>query len=197
MYSMDFANIGDSLAYQTQQKIKQVFDALEAKYRATGEPSILFLDEIDAICGDRNKMHTDWKVDDVDAVLVQLNNAASRGIILIGATNRSEAMDKAAKRPGRFDQEIFVDYPTKEDRLDMITKLLKSKKPAKRLLPVVDKIVDMTDGCSYADIACLINTACRRAVINDKEYASFEDLPVLLQNILKKREGQSKIGIGV
>ncbi|MDD3594696.1 MAG: hypothetical protein PHX18_08740 [Candidatus Gastranaerophilales bacterium] len=104
----------------------------------------------------------------------------------------------AAKRAGRFDQKILVTYPGEEDRKDMITKLIKFKKPAHKLLPVVDKIVNMTEGCSYADISSMINSACRRAIINDKKYAAFEDIKVLFQEMKTQDTAkQRKIGIGI
>jgi transitional endoplasmic reticulum ATPase len=130
-------------------------------------PCILFFDEIDAILGARG-MRDDSGVSQriVNQFLAELDGMQSlQNVLVIGATNRADIIDSAALRPGRFDSVVFVPPPDRDARADIL-------KVHTRNMPLADdvdleKIADMTDGFSGADIENLVREAAMAAVRSD------------------------------
>jgi len=194
LYEVNLSNIGTSEAYKTQSDLVKLFDALEKKYKETGEPSILLLDELDSIAMDRKKCHTDWKKDDINALLMVLNNSASRGIIVVGATNNPEDLDEAVKRAGRLDKQLKIELPTDEERKDIIEKILVDKKIAVDLIMNADILADKLKGHSPAEISAILNEACLHAIYDDKIYAGMDDFEYAVQNMkFEKTKGRTVI----
>ena len=166
LYELNLANIGTSEAYRTQNNLKEVFDNLEEKYKLTGEPSVLLLDELDSIAMDRQKCHTDWKKDDINALLMLLNNSAQRGIIVVGATNNPDDLDEAVIRPGRLDKHLKVEKPNEEERKDIVEKILSNKPVGQDLLMESDVLAKKLRGKTPAEISSVLEAvAAPRAVI--------------------------------
>ncbi len=130
-------------------------------------PAILFFDEIDGLVGARSN-HASAGVDVTERVLSQMLQEMDgiKGkddqVVIIGATNRMDRLDKALLRPGRFDQTLKVDLPSSSDRLEILKIHLK-RIPIDSSVSLED-IVARTEGCSGADIASLCQKAAMHAL---------------------------------
>ncbi|MEI8216506.1 MAG: CDC48 family AAA ATPase [Eubacteriales bacterium] len=141
---------------ESEANLRKVFD--EAKKNA---PSIVFIDEIDAIAPKRGDVQGDVEKRVVTQLLTLMDGLEKRGqIVVIGATNMPELLDTALRRPGRFDREIYIGVPDKNGRLEILN-------VHSRSIPLDDdvdleKIAEITHGFVGADIANL----CREAAMN-------------------------------
>ena len=107
---------------ESEKKIREIFD--EAEKNA---PSIIFIDELDAIAPNRDSNFGSGEVERrvVSQLLTMMDGLNSRGrVVVIGATNRVDSIDSALRRPGRFDREIEINVPNKEGRLSTKTSLI-------------------------------------------------------------------------
>lgn len=200
LYEINLANIGASTGYSTQNNLKSVFDNLEEKYKLTGEPSILLLDELDSIARDRQKCHTDWKKDDINALLMVLNNSAQRGIIVVGATNNPDDLDEAVIRPGRLDKHLVVEKPNEEERKDIVEKILSNRPVGQDLLMESDVLAKKLRGKTPAEISSVLHNACLNAIYSYHTLATMDDFDKMLasQNSSKIDKGRTRIsGFGV
>ncbi|MBT6402273.1 CDC48 family AAA ATPase [Candidatus Woesearchaeota archaeon] len=101
---------------ETEKKIRNLFE--EAEKNA---PSIIFIDEIDAIAPKREETYGEVERRMVSQLLTVMDGLKSRGkVIVIGATNRQNSLDPALRRPGRFDREINIGVPNKDGRLKIL-----------------------------------------------------------------------------
>src|SRR3989344_691899 len=101
---------------ESERKIRSIFE--EAEKNA---PSIIFFDEIDAIAPKREETYGEVERRVVSQLLTQMDGLKKRGkVIVIGATNRPNAIDPALRRPGRFDREISIGVPNKKGRLNIL-----------------------------------------------------------------------------
>ncbi|MCS7115955.1 MAG: CDC48 family AAA ATPase [Nitrososphaerota archaeon] len=101
---------------ESEAKLRKIFQ--EAKENA---PSIIFIDEIDAIAPKREEVLGDVEKRVVAQLLALMDGLSERsGVIVIGATNRPESIDPALRRPGRFDREVEIGVPNMEDRLEIL-----------------------------------------------------------------------------
>ncbi|XP_042637668.1 ATPase family protein 2 homolog [Orycteropus afer afer] len=109
---------------ETEAKLRQIF--AEATLR---HPSIIFIDELDALCPKREGAQNEVEKRVVASLLTLMDGIGSEGsegqVLVLGATNRPHALDAALRRPGRFDKEIEIGVPNAEDRLDILQKLLR------------------------------------------------------------------------
>jgi len=119
-------------------------------------PCIIFIDEIDALGKSRGNGRNDERESTLNELLVQLDGFDNSGdIMVLGATNKIEIMDKALIRSGRFDKKIFIPLPTKDKRKQII-KFYLDRYPNK---VDINMLVDMSIGQSGADISTMINNA--------------------------------------
>ncbi len=101
---------------EAERKLREIF--AEAEKNA---PSIIFIDELDAIAPKREEVVGEVEKRIVAQLLALMDGLKSRGrVIVIGATNRPEALDPALRRPGRFDREIFIGPPNRDGRVDIL-----------------------------------------------------------------------------
>ena len=101
---------------ESEKKIREIFD--EAEKNA---PSIIFIDEIDAIAPKREEVGGEVERRVVSQLLTMMDGLQARGkVVVIGATNRPNALDPALRRPGRFDREVSISVPDKEGRLSIL-----------------------------------------------------------------------------
>ncbi|ACM92825.1 ATPase EC ATP-dependent Zn protease [Nautilia profundicola AmH] len=163
---------------------KRVRD-LFTKAKATA-PSIIFIDEIDAIGKSRGNLRNDEREATLNQLLTEMDGfEGSSGVIVIGATNKVELLDEALLRPGRFDRRIYVELPGLKDRIEILKVHLKNK-PFKGSL---ENIAKMTVGFSGAALASLVNEASIYALKKGKHFVEEEDFYAVKDKVLvgKKR----------
>jgi len=153
---------------ESEAKLREVFD--EAQRRA---PSIIFLDELDAIAPKRADVVGDVEKRVVAQLLASMDGLVSRGeVVVIGATNMPEVLDPALRRPGRFDREITISAPSRTGRL----KILQIHSRGVPLAPDVDleRLAEITHGFVGADIEVLCKEAGMLALRDVLAQADFE-----------------------
>jgi transitional endoplasmic reticulum ATPase len=141
---------------ESEARLREVFQ--EAEQRA---PSIIFIDELDAIAPKRSEVTGEVERRVVSQLLTLMDGLKGRGqVVVIGATNRIEAIDPALRRPGRFDREIRIGVPDRNGRKEIL-QIHTRRMP---LAPDVnlDELAEVTHGFTGADIAAL----CREAAMN-------------------------------
>ncbi len=143
---------------ETEKRIREIFQ--EAEKNA---PSIIFIDEIDSIAPKREETYGEVERRMVSQLLTMMDGLKNRGkVIVIGATNRPNALDPALRRPGRFDREVFIEVPNKGARLNIL-------KIHTRNMPLaedvdLEKLASITHGFVGADIASLAKEAAMSAI---------------------------------
>ncbi|MCV0373111.1 MAG: CDC48 family AAA ATPase [Nitrosarchaeum sp.] len=158
MYSINGPEIMNKYYGETEAKIRDIFK--EAK---DNSPSIIFIDEIDAIAPKREEAYGDVEKRVVAQLLALMDGLNERGnVIVLGATNRPESVDPALRRPGRFDREFEISVPNEDGRLEIL--LIHT-----RGMPVADD-VDLKDlaselhGYTGADIKSLCREAAMKSI---------------------------------
>lgn len=123
-------------------------------------PSILFIDEIDALCPKRNgTTGLDRRI--ITTLLTLMNgvsNDANDRFIVIGTTNRPDTIDEALRLPGRFDYEIHIDIPKKEARIDILKRMLESVKHSVSESDI-ETLAGNAHGYVGADLASILKEA--------------------------------------
>lgn len=151
-------------------RIRELF----AKARKSS-PCIVFIDEIDAIGGNRGDGNNSERDQTINALLTELDGfTATEGILTICATNRLDILDSALTRPGRFDLKIAVNLPDKNARFQ----ILKLHALNKTLSPEVDieHLSKTTNGFSGAELENLLNESALIAATKDKDYITNQDI---------------------
>lgn len=134
---------------ESEAKLRQTFD--EARRNA---PSIIFLDEIDALAPRRAQVVGDVEKRVVAQLLALMDGVVSRGeVVIIGATNMPELVDPALRRPGRFDREITIGVPKRAERLQIL-RIHSRKMPLAEDVDL-ERLAEITHGYVGADLAAL------------------------------------------
>ncbi|XP_036914473.1 ATPase family protein 2 homolog [Sturnira hondurensis] len=140
---------------ETEARLRQIF--AEATLR---HPSIIFIDELDALCPKREGTQNEVEKRVVASLLTLMDGIGSEGsegqVLVIGATNRPHALDAALRRPGRFDKEIEIGVPNAQDRLDILRKLLR-KVPHALTEAELLQMANSAHGYVGADLKALCN----------------------------------------
>ncbi|WP_292425311.1 CDC48 family AAA ATPase [Methanoregula sp.] len=143
---------------ESEQRLREVFE--EARENA---PSIIFIDELDSIAPRREDVTGEVERRVVAQLLTMMDGLEERGqVVVIGATNRVDAIDAALRRPGRFDREIEIGVPGEPDRIDIL-------KIHTRGMPLAEDVniatlAQQTHGFVGADLAALAREAAIRAL---------------------------------
>ena len=158
-------------------------------------PCIIFIDEIDAIGRSRDSKYgggNEEREQTLNQLLSEMDGFdSSRGILILGATNRPEILDKALLRPGRFDRQIIVDKPDLKGRVEIL------RVHAKDVL--MDDTVDFdaialaTSGAVGSDLANMINEAAINAVKQGRDYVCQKDLFEAVEQVLVGKEKKDRI----
>lgn len=158
-------------------------------------PCIIFIDEIDAIGKSRDSQYgggNDEREQTLNQLLSEMDGFdSSKGIIILGATNRPEVLDKALLRPGRFDRRIIVEKPDLKGRIDVL------KVHSHDVL--MDETVDLeeialaTSGAVGADLANMVNEAAIMAVKDGRNVVSQKDLFEAVEVVLAGKEKKDRI----
>jgi transitional endoplasmic reticulum ATPase len=128
-------------------------------------PCIVFFDELDAVAPRRGRSKGDAHVTErvISQMLTEMDGLEDlKGVVVIGATNRPDIIDEALLRPGRFDRILEVPFPDK-DAIKEILKIHTKKKPLDSAVNL-DRLVELTDGYTGADIAAIVNAAAISAI---------------------------------
>lgn len=170
-------------------RVRDLFKQAEAK-----APCIIFIDEIDAIgkSRDNNIGGNDEREQTLNQLLSEMDGFdETKAIVVLAATNRPEVLDKALRRPGRFDRTISVTQPDKQGRVD----ILKVHSRKVRLDDSVDleEIALATSGASGADLANIVNEAALRAVRLNRRAISQEDLFESVEVIIAGQQRKNHI----
>jgi cell division protease FtsH len=159
-------------------------------------PSIIFIDEIDAVGRSRGKVNAFQANDERESTLNQLLTeldgfGPNTGVIVLAATNRPDVLDKALLRPGRFDRHIYLELPTQEERKEIFGVHLRPLKLSKKL--DVDLLAKLSPGFSGADIANICNEAALIAARKKKKEVAQSDFMEARDRIIGGIERKSKI----
>ncbi|NLN26500.1 MAG: ATP-dependent zinc metalloprotease FtsH [Bacteroidetes bacterium] len=159
-------------------------------------PSIIFIDEIDAIGRARGKNNFSGSNDERENTLNQLLTemdgfGTNTNVIVLAATNRADVLDKALMRAGRFDRQIYVDLPDIRERKEIFEVHLRPIKKAEDL--DVDFLAKQAPGFSGADIANVCNEAALIAARNGKKAVDRQDFLDAVDRIVGGLEKKNKI----
>ena len=189
-FSMSGSDFVEMFVGVGASRVRDLFD--QAKKHA---PCIVFIDEIDAVGRQRGAGlggGNDEREQTLNQLLVQMDGfETNEGIIVIAATNRSDVLDPALLRPGRFDRQIYVHTPDVKGR-EMILKVHAKNKP-------IDSSVDfknlarLTSGFTGADIENLLNEAAIIAAKNGKKSISMTDITEGINKVLMGPQKKSRI----
>jgi ATP-dependent metalloprotease FtsH len=190
-YSLSGSDFVEMFVGVGASRVRDLFK--QAKDKA---PSIIFIDEIDAIGRARGKGAMQGGNDERENTLNQLLTemdgfGTNNGVIVLAATNRADVLDRALVRPGRFDRQIHVDLPELNEREEIFEVHLKPLK--------IDKTVDVkflakqTPGFSGADIANICNEAALIAARKNKKKVGKQDFLDAVDRIIGGLEKKNKI----
>lgn len=165
----------------------------QAKEKA---PSIIFIDEIDAIGRARGKNanmgSNDERENTLNQLLTEMDGfGTNSGVIILAATNRADVLDSALMRAGRFDRQIYVDMPDLNERKHIFKVHLKPLKLEKEL--DIDFLAKQTPGFSGADIANICNEAALIAARKKKKFVEKQDFLDAVDRIVGGLEKKNKI----
>lgn len=165
----------------------------QAKEKA---PSIIFIDEIDAIGRARGKNanmgSNDERENTLNQLLTEMDGfGTNSGVIILAATNRADVLDSALMRAGRFDRQIYVDMPDINERKEIFQVHLKPLKLAEGL--DIDFLAKQTPGFSGADIANICNEAALIAARKKKKSVEKQDFLDAVDRIVGGLEKKNKI----
>lgn len=165
---------------ETEAKLREIFRKAEEE-----APSIIFIDEIDAIAPKRGEVTGEVEKRVVAQLLALMDGLESRGqVIVIGATNRQNALDPALRRPGRFDREIEIGIPDKKGRREILQIHVRGMPLAGDV--DLDHLAELTKGYTGADIAALCREAamkCIRRILPDIDFNEERISPDLLNSL--------------
>lgn len=172
-------------------RVRDLFQ--KAKVRA---PSIVFIDEIDAIGRARGKAMSIQSNEERDSTLNQLlaemdGFGPHSGVIVLAATNRADILDPALLRPGRFDRHIYLDLPNRKERIAIFHVHMRGIKASESVK--AEKLAALTPGFSGADIANLCNEAALIAARKKHDEIEEKDFSAALDRVIGGLEKKSMV----
>ncbi len=190
-YSMSGSEFVEMFVGVGASRVRDLFK--KAKQNA---PSIVFIDEIDAIGRSRGKavsfQGNDERENTLNQMLTEMDGFGSNsGVIVMAATNRGEILDSALLRPGRFDRQIYLELPTKKEREAIFKVHLKPLKLATDAN--LDQLSGQTPGFSGADIANICNEAALIAARKNKESVEMQDFMDAIDRIVAGLEKTNRV----
>src|SRR2546425_2777497 len=143
---------------QSEENLRDIFKQAEEN-----APSIIFIDELDSIAPKRDEVTGEVERRVVAQLLALMDGLQARGkVVVIGATNRPNALDPALRRPGRFDREIEIGVPDRDGRLEILQIHTRGMPLAKGV--DLKALADITHGYVGADLGALVKEAAMRAL---------------------------------
>ncbi|MCX8153152.1 MAG: CDC48 family AAA ATPase [Candidatus Bathyarchaeota archaeon] len=157
-YSINGPEIMSKFYGESEARLREIFQ--QAQQNA---PSIIFIDELDAIAPKREEVTGEVERRVVAQLLALMDGLSGRGnVIVIGATNRPGALDPALRRPGRFDREIEIGVPDKQGRYEVLQIHTRGMPLAEDV--DLKKLAEMTHGYTGADLAALCRETAMKAL---------------------------------
>lgn len=175
------SELGSIYVHGSQQKIAELFEEAEKN-----GPMILIFDEFDAIVPKRDSELNGNQANEVNEMLTQLNNCASRGIYVLATTNRPGLLDPAIMRKGRIDRTVYVSLPDKEARAELF-RLEIEKRPSVDM--DYEILASATDNYTCSDISFIVEESARLCFEETLDRGLEEPLPLSmtrLMNVIKK-----------
>ena len=167
IHEVGMGQLGSPYIHQTSVKMRQVFE------RAISQaPSIVLMDEVDALVNTRTANLSEHKIEEITEMLKHLESAPDKGVLVLATTNRKEAIDDAFLRKGRFDHVLNVDYPSAVEIAGVLEAEL-AKRPHVGGLSV-GAAAEKLSGRPLSDVGWAINEAARLAVRSGK--SSIDDI---------------------
>lgn len=161
-------------------RVKELFR--EAKRQA---PSIIFIDEIDAVGKKRGEHRNDEREATLNQLLTEMDGFEdSSGVMVIGATNNIESMDSALLRSGRFDRRVEISLPDMQDRQKVLELYLANKKHSVD----IEQLARVTVGLSNASLATLVNEAGLYAIKHERDTISDDDFEAIKEKVVNGRK---------
>lgn len=179
-FSMSGSEFVEMFVGMGASKVRDLFK--QAKEKA---PCIVFIDEIDAIGQKRDGrvMGNDEREQTLNQLLTEMDGfEENNGVILLAATNRPESLDPALLRPGRFDRRVPVELPDLKGREDILKVHAKKVRMDKHV--DYQKIARMASGASGAELANIVNEAALRAVRDNRQHVTQEDLEESIEVVI-------------
>jgi cell division protease FtsH len=175
IFRIELGAVGSPFVHQTSIALRKAFE--EAKRKS---PSLIVLEEVDALAPARGPMTHDHKVEEVVELLRMVESASENGVLFIATTNRKHALDPALLRRGRFDHAIEVGYPSAEEVEAALQEIL-SERPHE----IIDlrSLSENLAGRPMSDVAWVVNDAARAAARAKKDAIVQEDLLVASQRL--------------
>ncbi|KAI5073818.1 hypothetical protein GOP47_0011831 [Adiantum capillus-veneris] len=161
-------------------------------------PSIIFIDEIDAIGRARGRGgfagSNDERESTLNQLLVEMDGfGTTAGVVVLGGTNRPDILDKALLRPGRFDRQIAIDAPDIKGREQIFRIYLKKLKLDKEATYYSERLAALTPGFAGADIANVCNEAALFAARNEQTQICMEHFEAAIDRIIGGLEKKNKV----
>ena len=172
-------------------RVRDLFDKAKGK-----APSIVFIDEIDAVGKARGGAMSFNTNDERESTLNQLlaemdGFDENSGVLILAATNRPDILDKALLRPGRFDRHIYLELPTRQERIEIFEVHMRKLKLSDDI--DVDHLASQTPGFSGADIANICNEAALIAARSHKDIIEPVDFSQAIDRVIGGLERKGKI----
>jgi transitional endoplasmic reticulum ATPase len=157
-YTINGPEIMSKYVGETEENLRKIFEEAEEE-----SPSIIFIDEIDAIAPKRDEASGEVERRMVAQLLTLMDGLESRGqVVVIAATNRPDALDPALRRPGRFDREITIGVPDRKGRKEILQIHTRNMPLAEDV--DLDYLADVTHGFVGADLAALCKEAAMKTL---------------------------------
>lgn len=188
-YSLSGSDFVEMFVGMGASRVRDLF-----KDAVSNAPCIVFIDEIDAIGKSRESSlgGNDEREQTLNQLLSEMDGFdVTKGIVVMGATNRPEILDKALLRPGRFDRRVVVDRPDLKGREDILAVHLKNVKTGDDI--DLKQVALGTSGCSGADLANMVNEAALRAVREGREKVCQRDLMEAIELVIAGKEKKDRI----
>ena len=176
LFQLKPSDIQSKWVNAAQENIKQLFDTARAN-----APSIIFIDELDAIVPKRdNDRVSHMNTSAVNEFLAQMNNCGADGVFLVGATNKPETIDPAILRTGRIDKKIYIPPPDHTSRMALFENLLGARPLNKDVY--FEELASKTDQYMSSDIKFLCDEAARAALKKNQEISQDDLIAAIDEN---------------
>ena len=189
MYLLNLSSVGSKYVNQTVINVSNAFEEIYKEAENSAKPVIVFIDEMDSLLSQRTSNSDvcpeDKKV--VNTMLPILTSAKDKNIIIIGATNMYDTIDKAVKR--RIDMNAYIGLPKKEEIALLLERQLEKIKKGQVLASDKEKIEDLSKqltGYSPANIVSIVKSAAKECFINNKEIEKEDILNALKSGTYEK-----------